>query len=345
MKTMKAIIPLYISLILISLLIIPSCSDDVVNSVDTRQPYELKVWDYSDNHFLLDTLYKQSYESYYANGGLVSLPMDSISVVEQDFEVWVQTDVTTTGYRRAALYVDLPALPPGGYDDTLKTVPNLQQGINAFGLVRKLISGEYILQKFAGYVSLKINLPDSYFAGVAYKRKLTGEQFGTISTDTSALSNDTLVLKMIKVQNLIPQNLLAWKMKLKNIYKLPVTNVSEAGFVFDIKYLSGGSYQSNLPGITENLITILGLDKPTGIPGTSDGKFDFNPGITIDTENGWIIFPTIKPFLDKMESYNNNGQTIDSVYWYPELYSQLKANAKSLPNANNYIFPGLTNIN
>ncbi|MBK8550196.1 MAG: hypothetical protein IPL53_03725 [Ignavibacteria bacterium] len=339
MKKIKNLNLLSLSIIIIFTVFISSCSDDVVNSNNNLDPYELKVWDYADNHFLLDTLYKQSYESYYANGGLVSFHMDSISVVELDFEVWVQGEITNS-HTKAALYADLPAIPPGGYDDSLKTVLNFQQGINAFGNVRKLTSDEYILQKFAGYVSLLISLPDNYFAGVAYKRKLTDEQFGTISTDTSAHPNDTLVLKMIKVQSLIPQNLLAWEMKLKNIYKLPATNISESGFEFDVKYLSGGIYSSNLPGITENLITILGLDKPTGIPGTSDGKFDFNPGITIDTENGWIIFPSIKPFLDKMESYNNNGQTIDSVYWYSELYSELKANAKTLPNANNYIFTG-----
>jgi cell surface protein SprA len=108
---------------------------------------------------------------------------------------------------------------------------------------------------------LKIDLPDNYFAGVSYKRPFIGEQIGIISTDTNVRSTDTLVLKMVKVANLIPQNTLAWELQLRNIYKLPITNVNSDGFEFDVKYLSNGIYKSNLPGISTSLLTITGLDK------------------------------------------------------------------------------------
>lgn len=339
MKNIKAV---GLCLSLIILIFIQSCSEDTVNSPDNRLQYELKVWDYSDNHYFLDTIYKESFLDYYNNTN-ISQQTNELSVDDQSFEVWVQTDMLTTGYRKAGLHIDLPELPSGGYNDSLKSVPSVEQGIRTFGLVRKLTQDEYILHKYAGYVSLKINLPDNYFAGVAYKRYFSGEQFGNISTDTNVHLNDTLVLKMVKVATLIPQNTLAWQMKLKNIYQLPATNVSSDGFEFDIKYLYNGLYQSTLPipNLNTHLITILGLDKYTsGRSGGPDNKFDFLPNFTIDQENGWIIFPSLKPFVDNFESYNIGGVTIDSTYWYPELYSDLKANAKTLPNANNYILPG-----
>jgi hypothetical protein len=146
-----------------------------MNPVDNRDAYQIKVWDYSDNHYFLDTIYKQSFLNYYNNLTIDSLT-NQLAVDDQSFEVWVQTDNSTPNYRRAVLYIDLPALPSNGkYDDSLKFITNIQQGINAYGLLRKLNSQEYSLNKYPGYVSLKINLPENYFAGVAYKRPQSGE--------------------------------------------------------------------------------------------------------------------------------------------------------------------------
>ncbi len=185
MRTIKAVNRIYLSLVTLFVISISSCSDNVTNSPDNRDAYEIKVWDYSDNHYFLDTLYKQSFLNYY-EGGPLSLHTDSFAVDEQNFEVWVQTDVTTINYRRAVLNINLPALPVNGYDDTLR-IPISEQGVSDNGIVRKLSQSEYVLNKYAGYISLKINLPENYFAGVAYRRPVTGEQFGTISTDTNAL--------------------------------------------------------------------------------------------------------------------------------------------------------------
>ncbi len=306
-----------------------------------EQEFSLKVYDYSDNHYFLDTIYKSSFLDFF-NSTNISQTTNQLSVDEQSFEVWVQTDVTTTGYRRAGMHVDLGPIPSSGkYNDSLKN-PTTIQGTSIFGLVRKLSPSEYSLNKYAGFVTLKISLPDNYFAGVAYKRTSTGEQFGTISTDTNVKSTDTLVLKMIKVQTLIPDNTLAWELKMKNIYRLPVSRVVREGFNFDIKFLSQGIYNPTfpIPDINKYIITIMGLDKYTdGRSGPPDTKFDWLPGTTIDVENGYIIFPTLKPFLNNLKD-TINGITIDSSYWYPQIYTQLKDNSKLVPNANNYAFTG-----
>ena len=344
MKTIKAVDLLNLSFAIISIIFFSSCSDDVTNTVDNRDTYQIKVWDYSDNHYFLDTVYKASFLDFY-NSTNISQQTEDLAVDEQSFEVWVQPEVTPQYYRLAAMHVDLPVMPVNGYDDSLKTVPTPEQGLRTFGIVRRLQQSEYELNKYAGYVSLKINLPENCFAGVAYKVNGTGNEFGTISTDTSAFPNDTLILKMVKVQNLIPQNTLAWELKLKNIYQLPKTNIIRDGFEFEIKYLSNGIYYPNLPiiNINDYLVTILGLDKYSyerlGLP---DSKFDYLPNLTIDEVNGWIIFPSLKPFKENMESWNNwnTGITIDPVYWFPEIYNSLKSNSKLVPNAYNYIFSG-----
>ncbi|MEO8664542.1 MAG: hypothetical protein ABI462_03515 [Ignavibacteria bacterium] len=212
MRIPKAVKVVNLFIITISFLLISSC-EDVTNSNQSPQTFSIPAWDYSDSHYFLDTIYKQSYLDYYNNVSLSS-HTDSLKIDDQNFEVWVQTDVTTTGYRKAGLHVDLPILPPGGqYSSEFRTVPDLQQGIRTFGIVRKLLTEEYRLNKYAGYISLKINVPENYFVGVAYKRPMTGEQFGTSSIDTNTGTADTLVLKMIKVQNLVPANLIAWELK------------------------------------------------------------------------------------------------------------------------------------
>ena len=309
-----------------------------------EQAYTLQVWDYSDNHYFLDTIYKQSFLDYY-NNAVLSPRTDSLQIDDLTFEVWVQADVTFSGYRRAGLHVDLERLPSSGrYDDTLKSVPTPLQGTRAYGIVRKLAQSEYTLNKYAGFVSLKISLPENYFVGIAYRRTVTGEQYGTISTDSGAFADDTLVLKMIKVENLTPANTLAWEHKMKNIYRLPVSRIARDGFEFDVKYIDNGVYNPTYPPalqINSNLITILGLDRFTnGRTGPPDNKFDWIPGITVDPENGFVIFPSLQPFFKTLAEFNQNGRTIDSSYWYKDIYTDLKNNAKLRPNANNYQISG-----
>jgi len=342
MTAKKAVVLIKLLTIPISLLFIFSCNDDISNSESVKDFYELRVWDYSDNHYFLDTIYKSSFHDY-SNNINISQQTADLAVDDQSFEVWVQTETSAIGYRRAALHVDLPVMPVNGYDDSLKTVPTPEQGVRTYGIVRELQQNEYVLNKYAGYVSLKINLPENYFAGVAYKITSSGQQFGTISTDPTAFPNDTLILKMVKVQNLIPQNTIAWELKLKNIYQLPKTNIMQEGFEFKVKYLINGLYYNTLPvsNLNTYLITILGLDKYSIVRiGPPDNSFDYLPDLTIDPENGWIIFPSLRPFIDNMESYNSNGVTIDPDYWYPEIYQSLKSNSMTMPNANNYSFQG-----
>lgn len=307
-----------------------------------EQTFQIKVYDYSDNHYLLDTAYKQSFLNYYNNTTIDSVT-NQLIVDDQSFQIWVQTDYTNRDKRKANLFTDLGPLPPSGrYPDSLLRIDTLVQGLSSTAWVRRLPASEYTLNKYAGYISLKISIPESYVIGVAYKQTNTLRQYGTISTDDSVSSADTLILKMIKVENLVPSNTLAWDLKLKNIYRLPVSRIVQEGFEFNVQYLTNGVYQPTLPpsqNISANLITVLGLDKYTnGRWGGPDNKFDWIPGVTIDPENGFVIFPDLKPFLNNLKEYQ--GQPIDSSLQYPQIYTQLKTSADDQPNGVNYIISG-----
>ncbi len=54
-----------------------------------EQAYTIQVWDYSDNHYFLDTNYKQSFLDYY-NNSILSTRTDSLQIDDLTFEVWVQ---------------------------------------------------------------------------------------------------------------------------------------------------------------------------------------------------------------------------------------------------------------
>ncbi|MEO8209767.1 MAG: cell surface protein SprA, partial [bacterium] len=307
-----------------------------------EQFYSIKVWDYSENHYFLDTVYKQSFLNVF-NDASINARTTLLSIDDQSFEVWVQTDLSNRDYRKAGLHVNLIPLPVGGYDDSLKKVDSTVQGLSAVAIVRKLLPNEYTLNKYAGFVSLKISLPENYVVGVAYKRPNTNEQFGTISNGPGIDPRDTLVLKMIKVGNLTPANTVAWDLKLKNIYRLPLSRIVQEGFEFDVRFLTNGVYTPTLPipNISTNLITILGLDKhTTGRSGGPDNKFDWIQSVTIDPENGFVIFPDLQPFYTNLKAYDLNGQKIDSSYWYQQIYTQLKSDADDKPNANNYTIVG-----
>lgn len=305
--------------------------------------FDLKVWDYSENHYFVDTIYKTSFLDVFNNISGVTQLTSQRAIDEQSIEVYVQTEPTTTNKRVAALHVKLYEKPPGGYSDTLKTVLNPIAGESTFGLVRKLERNEYTLNRLAGFITLKTSLPDNYFAGVAYRRTNTGQQYGTLSTDSGSRAEDTLILKMFKVNSVTPRDTLAWEMKMKNIYRLPVSRVVEQGFELNVNYIgednnrSPSLPQQNLGGAY--LVTILGLDKyETGRTGVPNKKFDYIPGLTIDPENGYVIFPTLKPFLDKISSFE--GTPIDSNYWYRQVYNEVKSVSQLLPNASRYSITG-----
>jgi cell surface protein SprA len=105
-----------------------------------------------------------------------------------------------------------------------------------------------------------------------------------------------------------------WNLMMKNIYQIPgAFQLQQADFKFNILYtdpspLNYINLVSPLPQpqdlvSTTPLLKVFNVDKLNynNDPQTGgDGFFDFIPGLTVDPQNGRIIFTTVEPGLDSI---------------------------------------------
>jgi hypothetical protein len=324
---------LFISLSIITFTAFNGCSNDsIINSNTGGQEYTINVYNYSDSHYFLDTAYKSNFKDY-VDDGILSNP-DNISrqVSNENFEVWVQTGNTNPDRKDASLLIDLPPLPSNGqYNDSFYT-PQLIHGKRYYGLFRKLNPGDYILNYQAGFIGLRINISENDYVGVTYKETGTTRIYGTNSATTS---RDTLVLKMLKVGNVNPStDTVAWAMKMKNIYRLPLSGIVQNGFEFKIYYISPLTLlpSAYLPG-DGPLMEALGMGQyiPPDIT-----IFNYIPGRTVIPETGDIIFPTFEPFNTTVISASGG----DTSLAFKDMYTKIKPEAINSPKAYLYMLRG-----
>jgi len=99
-----------------------------------------------------------------------------------------------------------------------------------------------------------------------------------------------------------------WDLMMKNIYNLDANQLQQEDFDFNILYTDPQplNYITGVEGTTLSeevhdvpLLRVFNLDKlnvnQDPVSG-GDGFFDFVPGITVDPENGRLIFTTVEPF-------------------------------------------------
>ncbi len=307
-----------------------------------EQNFQIEAWNYSDNHYFIDTTYHSSFIKKY-NDSIGTLPPEVINkkiITEMpSFQVWVQCDNTVTLKRYAVAYLyledTLSAKNGPGYNRT-DYPRNKQAADTCFsGFFRELSPTEYTIDAEAGFISLKINVPESYAVGLTYET-YDKKKYGYGKTDVA--SNDTLVLKMIKCNNQNPETTpRAWELKMKNIYRLPISKVIQEGFKLDVMYNNGNILNTNLPEQRISLSTMTYLDRYSGTNKTfaPDGLFDYIQGRTINTETGDIIFPTLRPFLDNIVKY-----VTDTSYKFEEIYTKKKSVAQTSINATKYYIKG-----
>lgn len=298
------------------------------------QDFVKRAYDYSINHYFLDTVYADTSSSlnlfyrYYAN----ATPEIVQRFYVKDIEVWKSINQTLKdpNERSANAYISLPPILQGqSYPDSYRDLDIDEiPGQQVKGRFIKLQEGvDYIIHRETGYISFKTNVQDQDIIAVAYRNEgfsgssaADDEFFGEFLEQTNAVADTTrrLVLKLVKPQFLQPQLSTAWKLLLKNIYPMGGRNVKEEGFEFDIKYeIDGGDPQSVLGDV--RLLNALGLDLvgPSKLP-PPDGKFDFKPGITILAETGEVIFPTLQPFGRNLSSTVPNSDSIKYLAVYDQ---------------------------
>jgi hypothetical protein len=286
-------------------------------------PFEKHLWDYSENHYFVDTNYRAVFETVYLNG----IASDTAKI--QDIEVWAQTVVTNPNKRRVVATVQLYQRPDSGYVDSLRILDEAP-GRRFSGFFYKLSPSEYTVHNEAGYISINVTT-SSFLQGqdgiaVAYRTKNASGQYIQYGDFLNNVPNDaTLVLKVARYRNLQPptQNpahQTAWQLQLRNIYPVDARNLryDPASLQFDIFYAYPGGIPINryaADTLNKSYLNMTGLDKFSGAvvnptsPGP-DGLIDFFPNRTIDLTSGEVIFPTLRPFS---KTLNEQGVPWDSV--------------------------------
>ncbi|MGV3695666.1 T9SS outer membrane translocon Sov/SprA [Flavobacterium sp.] len=191
---------------------------------------------------------------------------------------------------------------------------------------RKLAANEFTFHPQLGYVSLQQRLSNDEVLAVAYQYTIGDQvyqvgEFGTDGVDstiitdpnspTQNISTQSLILKMLK-SNLTNVQKPIWNLMMKNIYQIQGGyQLQQEDFRFNIMYTDPSPLNYITPATTSPadqlpsdvaetpLLKVFNVDKlnynnDPQLGG--DGFFDFLPGLTVDQQNGRIIFTTVEPF-------------------------------------------------
>jgi len=236
--------------------------------------------------------------------------------------------------------------------------------LNALGLLhgqdfeattaRQLTPSEYSFNPKLGYIMLNTQMNPEDVLGIAFRYTYRGQvyQVGEFAEDLPPDSTNTKVifLKLLKGTAARP-NLPVWNLMMKNVYSLGGLGVSKDNFILNILYQepAGGDIRYLPEGPSQGipLLTLLDLDRLNthGDP-QPDGVFDFVEGITINTQQGKIIFPVLEPFgSDLVPAFYNKGTTIYDrslykKYIYQVLYDSTKVIAQQSQQTDRYILKG-----
>ncbi|GAA4273954.1 cell surface protein SprA [Aquimarina gracilis] len=246
---------------------------------------------------------------------------------------------------------------------------------------RKLNPSEYTLNTQLGYISLNQRLNNDEVLAVAYQYTAGGRVFqvgefandgvdatvgdvtggDTTGDDTEIGSSQSLVVKMLK-SPIINVTLPIWDLMMKNIYSTGAFRLEQNDFRLNILYSNPSPVNyitaaegSSVPlpdDVDQNtLLRVFNMDRlnPNNDPvDGGDGFFDYVPGITVDTENGRIIFSTVEPFGEHLFNKLNNGPVGASYtnedsynpnqaeYVFRDLYTQTKVIAEQRSADKNY---------
>lgn len=215
-------------------------------------------------------------------------------------------------------------------------------------MMRKLQPSEYSFNPQLGYISLNTQPnPDDVIA-VAYRYTLNGDvyQVGEFAEDLppDTTNQKVMYLKLIKGVTINP-SLPLWDLMMKNVYALGGFGLSKEDFRLNVLYQDPGGgekrYLPEGPNVGVPLLTLLNLDRLNiqNDP-APDGIFDFVEGITINSQQGKIIFPVLEPFgRDLVGAVGSNPQ-LQRKYLYNILYDSTKTIARQFQQNNRYVIRG-----
>ncbi|HXS35311.1 MAG TPA: cell surface protein SprA, partial [Flavipsychrobacter sp.] len=213
---------------------------------------------------------------------------------------------------------------------------------------RQLNSSEFSYNPQLGYISLNTQINPSDVLGVAFRYTYNGHvyQVGEFAEDLPPDTTNTTVLFLKLLKGTAPNPTFPiWKLMMKNIYALGGFGVSKDNFLLNIFYQNPGGgetrYLPEGPSAGVPLLTVLNLDRLNAQNQPQpDGVFDFVDGITINTQQGKVIFPTLEPFGRDLTGAVGNNVQLQRKYLYTQLYDSTKTIAQENQAQDRYIMRG-----
>ena len=208
---------------------------------------------------------------------------------------------------------------------------------------KRLTSTEYRFSPQLGYISLNQRLNDNQLLAVSYTYTVNGDKtvykVGEFSEESGVL-----VTKLLKPNTTVKTTSPMWDLMMKNIYSLEASQISSTDFMLNLYYRDAQSGKVNyLPdsGIQDtNLLQLMNWDRlnvNNDVQTNGDGLFDFVSGITIDSENGKLIFTKAQPFGSYLQQVLGKN---DPKFVFSDLYSQQKQVASQSNLALRYTLEG-----
>jgi len=237
--------------------------------------------------------------------------------------------------------------------DAVKTLPDPRDVANMvpagaeyvnLNNARQLRPTEYTFNERLGYISLNQALNTDEVLAVAFEYTYNGRIYkvGEFARDVASTPGSrnvgTLIVKMLK-STIIKTNLPTWNLMMKNIYSLGAYNMQTDEFNFNVVYADdrGGGDLGYLPVDgsesqlkDRQLNQVFNLDRLNRQQEAKpDGLFDLIEGVTIQSQQGRIIFPMREPFGEYLRDKFNDpeGRTAD-YYAFDVLYDSTRWDAE-----------------
>jgi len=268
----------------------------------------------------------------------------------------------------------------GGFNNT--TPVNEGTDYSKLENARKLSPNEFTFHPQLGYISLQQRLANDEVLAVAYQYTVGADvyqvgEFGTDGVETTVvgesgttdeeISTQSLLLKMLK-SNLTNVNKPVWNLMMKNIYQLQgAYQLQQEDFRFNILYTDPSPLNyieqvgtTPLPADVAStpLLKVFNVDKlnyNNDPQAGGDGFFDFMPGLTVDQQNGRLIFTTVEPFGEHLfgklsnnpsENYDGDPNNIadynenQKKYVFRSMYTSTQAGALQEADKNKFQLKG-----
>ena len=233
----------------------------------------------------------------------------------------------------------------------VRNISKVSNGLAPFGMqqgrdysvlenARKLLPNEYDIHPQLGFISLNRRLTDSDVLAVAFEYTISGDskvyKVGEFTSD-GIVNPDNIVVKLLRSE-ILSTSIPMWDLMMKNVYALNAYRMNSEGFRLELMYedpetgvpvnILQNANTAGAEGATLlNLIGVDRLDQSLFVTPEGDGYFDYVEGVTVNSDKGYIIFPTVEPFGEDLALKLTD--IADEIYIFKELYRETKSEAKN----------------